>query len=140
MTSLSTNCLTVVMISVWNSVSPSVWASLVMRDPASLLAWSCAIPLRFSLGHARSRFASRLVMCDPASLLAWSCAIPLRFSLGSSSDPVEHGRQALAAADAHRLQAVAGTAPVQFARQRGQHPAAGGADGVPKGNTRTVDV
>src|SRR5258707_8388700 len=45
MTSLSTNCRTVVTISVWNSVSPSVWASLVMRDPASLLAWSRADPL-----------------------------------------------------------------------------------------------
>src|SRR5882757_5245487 len=31
MTSFSTNCLTVAMISVWNSVRPTVWASLVMR-------------------------------------------------------------------------------------------------------------
>src|ERR1700758_4805858 len=31
MTSFSTNCLTAAMISVWNSVRPTVWASLVMR-------------------------------------------------------------------------------------------------------------
>ena len=34
MTSLSTNCRTVATISVWTSVSPAVWASLVMRRPS----------------------------------------------------------------------------------------------------------
>jgi hypothetical protein len=38
MISLSTNSRTLPRISVCTSVSPSVWASLVMRDPASLLA------------------------------------------------------------------------------------------------------
>src|SRR6185312_13112513 len=55
------------------SPPPAVSSTLVMRDPASLLARkSCAIPLRYSLAsHARSRFATRSqVMRDPASLLA----------------------------------------------------------------------
>src|SRR5258706_14635729 len=97
MTSLSTNCRTVATISVWNSVSPSVGASFVMRDPASLLAWSCA-------------------------------------------DPLEHGGQALPAADAHGFQPIAGAAAVQFARQRREHPATGRAYGVSERDSRTVNV
>ena len=56
------------------------------------------------------------------------------------SHPLEHGGQALAAADAHRLQPVAGLAAVHLAQQRGQDPAAGRADRVAERDARAVDV
>src|ERR1700761_2749742 len=48
MTSFSTNCLTVEMISVWNSVRPIVSASLVMRRPSPQSAGD-----RFCIGQSR---------------------------------------------------------------------------------------
>ena len=55
-------------------------------------------------------------------------------------DPLEHRRQALAAADAHGLQAVAGLAAVHLAQQRGEDAAAGRADRVAERDARAVDV
>jgi CubicO group peptidase (beta-lactamase class C family) len=49
---------------------------------------------------------------------------------GVSADSLEDGRQALAAADAHRLKAVAGLAAVKLPQHRGEDAAAGGADRV----------
>ena len=50
----------------------------------------------------------------------------------SLSDPFKHGRQPLAAANAHRLQTIAPLAPIQLAQQRSQDPYAGSAHGVSK--------
>src|ERR1700739_4772529 len=50
MTSFSTNCRTVAMISVWNSVRPRVWASLVMR---------CLFPSLISARSAGDRLGVR---------------------------------------------------------------------------------
>ena len=58
----------------------------------------------------------------------------------TSADPLEHRGQALAAADAHRLQAVAGLAAVHLAQQRGEDPPAGRADRVAERDARAVDV
>ena len=58
----------------------------------------------------------------------------------SRPDPLEQGGQPLAAADAHRLQPVPGSAPVQLAQQVGEDPAAGRADGVAQRDARAVDV
>src|ERR1700739_1012126 len=48
MTSFSTNCLTVLMISVWNSVRPNVSASLVIWRPSPSSAGG-----RFGIGESR---------------------------------------------------------------------------------------
>ena len=66
--------------------------------------------------------------------------IATRPSARSCRHPLEHRGQALAAADAHRLQAVAGLAAVHLAQQRGEDPAAGRADRVAEGDARAVDV
>src|SRR5690348_1381226 len=47
---------------------------------------------------------------------------------------------ALAAADAHGLQQVAAVAAAQFAQAGGEHPGAGGADGMAQRYARAVDV
>ena len=60
-------------------------------------------------------------------------------SLGSA-DAFEDRGEALATADAHGLQPVAGLAPVQFTRQGGQHASPGGADRVAQRDARAVDV
>src|SRR5699024_1120121 len=56
------------------------------------------------------------------------------------SHAFEDGRDALAAADAHGLEAVAGLAAVHLAQHGGQDPAAGGADGMAERDARTVDI
>src|SRR3954464_8662389 len=61
-------------------------------------------------------------------------------SVGDVGGPFEDGGQALAAAEAHGLQAVAGLAAVEFAQQGGEDAAAGGADGVAQRDAGTVDV
>ena len=55
-------------------------------------------------------------------------------------DPLENRCESLSAADAHGFQPVAGVAPVQFAGQRRQHPAAGRADRVAQRDSRAVHV
>ena len=57
-----------------------------------------------------------------------------------SVDALEHGGEALAAADAHGLQAVAGLAAVHLAGEGGEDPGAGGADGVAQRDAGAVDV
>src|SRR3954469_6176194 len=56
------------------------------------------------------------------------------------SDSLEERGQALATADAHRLQPVAGVAAGHRAGEGSQDPAAGGPDRVPQGDARAVDV
>src|SRR3954469_8146959 len=56
------------------------------------------------------------------------------------SDPLEEGGEALAAADAHRLQPVADLPAGHLPGQRGQDPPAGGTHRVTQGDARTVDV
>lgn len=47
-----------------------------------------------------------------------------------SGEAFEHGSQALAAADAHGFEAVAGFPSIHFAQQSREDPPAGCADGV----------
>ena len=54
--------------------------------------------------------------------------------------PLEDGGQALATTDAHRLQPVPALAALHLVQQRGQDPAAGGADRVAERDARAVDV
>ena len=57
-----------------------------------------------------------------------------------TSHPLEQRGQPLAAADAHRLQAVAGVAAVHLAQQGRQDAPAGRAHRVAEGDARAVDV
>src|SRR5688500_18548850 len=59
---------------------------------------------------------------------------------GPLSDALEQGGQALPAADAHRLQPVAGLAVGHLPGQRGQDAPAGGTHRVAQGDARAVDV
>src|SRR3546814_7114766 len=57
-----------------------------------------------------------------------------------SSDLFEDCGEALPAADAHGLQAVAGSTTAQFAEHRGGDAGAGDADRMAEGDTRAIDV
>ena len=70
----------------------------------------------------------------------WNSVRPRSERVWSFADPFEYGGQPLAAADAHGFQPVAGVAPIQFARQGGQHPAAGRSDRVAQRDPRSVDI
>src|SRR6202012_4087010 len=56
------------------------------------------------------------------------------------SGSLEDRGYALAAADAHGLQQVAAVPSAQLAQAGGQHPGAGGADGVAERDNGSVDV
>src|SRR6185437_9689232 len=56
------------------------------------------------------------------------------------SGGLEDRGYALAAADAHGFQQVAAVPSAQLAQAGGQHPGAGGADGVAERDTGSVDV
>src|SRR5450755_1134615 len=56
------------------------------------------------------------------------------------SGRLEHGRDALAAADAHRLQRVPAAAPLEFVQHRGQDAGARRPDRVAEGDARAVHV
>src|SRR5215472_1414690 len=58
----------------------------------------------------------------------------------ADSGPLENGCQALAAANAHRLQQVAPVAPVQLADAGGEDAHACRADRVSEGDARAIDV
>src|SRR5205809_6578404 len=67
--------------------------------------------------------------------------IRIRFSGKSvKSGGLEDRGHALAAADAHGLQQVAAVPAAQLAQAGGEHPGAGGADGVAERDPGSVDV
>ena len=55
---------------------------------------------------------------------------PIRDGRGGWSGGLEDRGDALTAADAHGLEQVPAVPPAQLAQARGEHPRAGGADGV----------
>src|SRR5690348_12636213 len=56
------------------------------------------------------------------------------------SGGLEDGGHALAASDAHRLEQVAAVPAAKLAQAGGEHPGAGGADGMPERDAGSVDV
>ena len=80
------------------------------------------------------RFPLEVVADDASSLPRRT----LSTSSGRGGDALEHGGQALTAADAHGLQAVARAAAAHLAQQRGEDPPAGGADRMAERDARAV--
>lgn len=87
-----------------------------------------------SIGRIRVACGSGVEVAD------WkTCAIN-RSKLRVGLDPLKYGGEALAAADAHGFEAVAGFAAVHFVEQCGEDADAGGADGVAERDAGAVHV
>jgi hypothetical protein len=79
-------------------------------------------------GSLRAQLVQRQAAQQAAPKLDTSTTVRSATATSPRSDPFEDRGEALSAADAHGFQPVARAAPVKFAGQRGQHPAAGRAD------------